>query len=276
MSQFKASIGLAILLGIGSTQSLAALPGVAAVTGKDPAAVEKAEPLVQGGLLGAISSSIDDVQEKLDINEHLVEAWRERADRAADEVDQLVNQPSPRSTWSVARDFALLSAAWCAVFAALWLLGGLLARRCAQSRWLRNRERAQGLLGYVLPYSLPAFISLPVTLYCSHFLQPSAGRALALSLAYATSAGIFAASLLLSLVVDGVARSATITTAFGLIPSGGIGLVIDSYGMLAIAKDQDSAARDVGLGVGDQVVLRAGEASQVSTAVLIGKKNASK
>ncbi len=201
MSQFKASIGLAILLGIGSTQSLAALPGVAAVTGKDPAAAEKAEPLVQGGLLGAISSSIDDVQEKLDINEHLLEAWRERADRAADEVDQLVNQPSPRSTWSVARDFALLSAAWCAVFAALWVLGGLFARRCAQSRWLRNRERAQGLLGYVLPYSLPAFVSLPVTLYCSHFLQPSAGRALALSLAYATSAGIFAASLLLSLVV---------------------------------------------------------------------------
>ena len=78
MSQFKASIGLAILLGIGSTQSLAALPGVAAVTGKDPAAAEKAEPLVQGGLLGAISSSIDDVQEKLDINEHLVEASNAR------------------------------------------------------------------------------------------------------------------------------------------------------------------------------------------------------
>ena len=82
-------------------------------------------------------------------------------------------------------------------------------------------------------------------------------------------------SLLLSLVVDGVARSATITTAFGLIPSGGIGLIIDSYGMLAIAKDQDSAARDVGVGVGAQVVIRAGEASQVSTAVHIGKKSAS-
>jgi S-adenosylmethionine hydrolase len=82
-------------------------------------------------------------------------------------------------------------------------------------------------------------------------------------------------SLLLSIVVDGVARSATIATAFALIPTGGIGLVIDSYGMLAIAKDQDSAARDVGVGVGDQVVLRAGEASQVSTAVHIGKKSAS-
>ncbi len=82
-------------------------------------------------------------------------------------------------------------------------------------------------------------------------------------------------SLLLSIAVDGVARSATIATAFALIPTGGIGLVIDSYGMLAIAKDQDSAARDVGVGVGDQVILRAGEASQVSTAVHIGKKSAS-
>lgn len=81
-------------------------------------------------------------------------------------------------------------------------------------------------------------------------------------------------SQLLSLVVDGVARSATIATAFALIPSGGIGLIIDSYGMLAIAKDQDSAARDVGVGVGDQVILRAGETSQVSTAVHIGKKSA--
>lgn len=81
-------------------------------------------------------------------------------------------------------------------------------------------------------------------------------------------------SQLLSLVVDGVARSATIATAFALIPSGGIGLIIDSYGMLAIAKNQDSAARDVGVGVGDQVILRAGETSQVSTAVHIGKKSA--
>ena len=82
-------------------------------------------------------------------------------------------------------------------------------------------------------------------------------------------------SMYLSLVVHGVARSATITSTFALIPTGGIGLVIDSYGMLAIAKDQDSAARDVGVGVGDQVILRPGEMSQVSTAVRIGKKSAS-
>ena len=53
----------------------------------------------------------------------------------------------------------------------------------------------------MLPYTVPALISLPLTLYVSHFLQVSAGRALALCFAYATSSGIFAASLLLSLVV---------------------------------------------------------------------------
>ena len=78
---------------------------------------------MQGGLLGAISSSIDDVQDKLDLNENLVDAWRLRADRAADEVDKLVNQPSARSGWSVAGDFLMLSGVWLGVFALLTVLG---------------------------------------------------------------------------------------------------------------------------------------------------------
>ena len=202
MPRIKTAIGLALLLCCASPALQAnALPAIAAITGKEPAAAAKTEPLVQGGLLGAISSSIDDVQEKLDLNEHLVQTWRLRADRAVDEVDQLVNQPSPRSSWSVVGDFLLLSVVWGGVFALLWLLGGLLARRLARNRLLLTRERGQALLGYLLPYTLPALVSLPLTLYLSHFLPTSAGRALALSLAYATSAGIFVASLLLSLVV---------------------------------------------------------------------------
>ena len=53
MSQFKASIGLAILLGIGSTQSLAALPGVAAVTGK----AELMDAANPGGLGGTYAGN---------------------------------------------------------------------------------------------------------------------------------------------------------------------------------------------------------------------------
>ena len=83
-----------------------------------------------------------------------------------------------------------------------------------------------------------------------------------------------------SIVVDGAPRSAVITSAFGYIPAGGIGLVIDSYGMLSLAKDQDSAARDIGLGAGDQVVVKrtavnSGEVnsgSSISTSVQVGLK----
>ena len=201
MFKFKTAILLGALLILGSNElEAAALPGVpAAATATTPLA--HPEPLVQGGLLGAISSSIDQVQGKLDLNEDLLDAWRLRADRAAVEVDQLVNHPSSRSSWSVAGDFLLLSGVWIGVFALLWLLGGLLAKRLCQNRLLLTRERGQALLGYVLPYTVPALISLPLTLYVSHFLQVSAGRALALCFAYATSSGIFAASLLLSLVV---------------------------------------------------------------------------
>lgn len=198
MLKFRIAIVLGALLFLGANElEAAALPGV-------PASAEKpaeSEPLVQGGLLGAISTSIDDVQDKLDLNEHLVDAWRLRADRAADEVDKLVNQPSNRSGWSIAVDFLTLSGAWLGSFALLTVLGGLLARRLRERRWLRTRQRSQDLLGYVLPYTVPALISLPLTLYVSHFLQASVGRALALCLAYATSSGIFSTSMLLCVVV---------------------------------------------------------------------------
>ncbi|MVV47646.1 mechanosensitive ion channel [Pseudomonas sp. PB120] len=201
MLKFKTAILLGVLLILGSNALQAAtLPGLPATT---TAATPPAhpEPLVQGGLLGAISSSIDQVQGKLDLNEDLLDAWRLRADRAADEVDLLVNHPSARSSWSVAGDFLLLSGVWIGTFALLWLLGGMLVTHLCRHRLLLARERGQALLGYVLPYTIPALISLPLTLYVSHFLPVSAGRALALCFAYATSSGIFAASLVLSLVV---------------------------------------------------------------------------
>ncbi len=52
-----------------------------------------------------------------------------------------------------------------------------------------------------------------------------------------------------------VTRAAKRATSFAAIPGGGIGLVLDSYGMLAVCLDQRSAAEELGLGVGDQVAL---------------------
>jgi hypothetical protein len=60
----------------------------------------------------------------------------------------------------------------------------------------------------------------------------------------------------LTVVVDGNERSAALVAAFDDITQGALGLVTDSYGMLALAKRQDSAAIDVGVASGDQVVLR--------------------
>ncbi|UQS14054.1 mechanosensitive ion channel family protein [Pseudomonas sp. HS6] len=198
MTRFRIAILLgALLFSGGQMLQAATLPGVPAAS-EEPA---KPEPIVQGGLLGAISSSIDDVQDKLDLNEHLVDAWRLRADRAADEVDRLVNQPSDRSGWSVAGDFMMLSGVWLGTFAVLTVLGSVLAKRMREGRWLRTRQRSQDLLGYLLPYTLPALICLPLTLYVSHFLPASVGRALALCFAYATSSGIFSTSMLLCVVV---------------------------------------------------------------------------
>jgi small-conductance mechanosensitive channel len=178
-----------------------ALQAATAPVAPAPAAPAQPELLVEGGLLGAISSSIDDVQDKLDLNQNLVDAWRLRADRAADEVDKLVNQPSERSSWSVAGDFLLLSGVWIGAFAALTLLGRFIVKRLSLQRHIAPRQRLQALLGYLIPYAIPALICLPLTLYVSHFLPTSVGRALALCFAYATSSGIFSTSILLCVIV---------------------------------------------------------------------------
>jgi S-adenosyl-L-methionine hydrolase (adenosine-forming) len=50
-------------------------------------------------------------------------------------------------------------------------------------------------------------------------------------------------------------RSMVVVPSFGAIPPGAPGLVVDSYGMLAIALDRFSAATELDLGPTDQVVL---------------------
>ena len=170
---------------------------------KEEAAPAEAAPeiLLQGGLLGAISSSIDDVQEKLNLDDNLWDAWRLRADRAADELDKLVNKRTSRSPWSVVGDFLILSVVWIGAFAMLTTMGRFIAVRLSRRGFFATRERSQALLKYVLPFTLPAVVCLPLTLYVSHFMATSVGRALALCFAYATSSGIVSTSVLLCVVV---------------------------------------------------------------------------
>lgn len=185
----------------------AAEKGDAKADAKEPAAEEAApadaapEILVQGGLLGAISTSIDGVQEKLNLDKNLLDGWRLRADRAANELDKLVNKPTTRSPWSMVGDFLTLSVVWIGAFAILTTVGRFLAVRLCRRPFFAVRERSQALLKYVLPFTLPAVVCLPLTLYVSHFMPTSVGRALALCFAYATSSGIVSTSALLCVIV---------------------------------------------------------------------------
>ena len=78
---------------------------------------------------------------------------------------------------------------------------------------------------------------------------------------------------IVSVVVESLPRAARVVAAYDDITDGALGVVIDSYGMLAVAKRQDSAARDIGLGPGDQVVLRAGDdAGGLASPVALTKK----
>jgi small conductance mechanosensitive channel len=176
-------------------------PAAPAATPEEPAAAAAPEILLQGGLLGAISSGIDDVQEKLDLDGNWLDSWRLRADRAANELDKLVSKPTPESQWGAVGDFVMLSVVWIGAFAVLTILGGFIAVRINRRPFMLVRERSQALISYVLPYTLPAIISLPLTLSVSHLMDTSVGRALALCFAYATSSGIVSTSVLLCVIV---------------------------------------------------------------------------
>ena len=71
-----------------------------------------------------------------------------------------------------------------------------------------------------------------------------------------------------------VVRRARRTSSFAELGRGEVGLVLDSYGMLAVCLDQRSAAEELGLAAGDQVVLSAADAepaAPASTPVALGR-----
>lgn len=201
LPNFKSIFLLFMLLCVGNVHLQAAEAPAAPAAAAAPEEPAAPEILLQGGLLGAISSSIDDVQEKLDLDGNWLDSWRLRADRAANELDKLVSKPTPETQWGAAGDFLMLSVVWIGTFAVLTILGSFIAVRINRRPFMLIRERSQALIGYVLPYTLPAIISLPVTLSVSHLMDLSVGRALALCFAYATSSGIVSTSVLLCVIV---------------------------------------------------------------------------
>ena len=72
-------------------------------------------------------------------------------------------------------------------------------------------------------------------------------------------------------------RRAARATSFAQLGTGQVGLVLDSYGMLAICLDQRSAAEELDLAAGDQVVLAAGDdgPAATTTPVVFGRPPAS-
>jgi S-adenosylmethionine hydrolase len=75
---------------------------------------------------------------------------------------------------------------------------------------------------------------------------------------------------------DGRVRTGVRCDAYAEVATGEIGLVVDSYGLLSIAVDRGSAADDLGIGTGDEVVLAPIAEDEVragaSTSVTLGAR----
>ena len=57
----------------------------------------------------------------------------------------------------------------------------------------------------------------------------------------------------------GQVRSARKATTYGTIQRGGLGLVTDSYGLVSICLERQSAAEELGIGAGDEIQLEQGD-----------------
>ncbi|MGO2452684.1 mechanosensitive ion channel family protein [Pseudomonas taetrolens] len=197
MFKFKTAILLIILLLTGNgilqaAPTLASVIKAEEVDGKPPV-------LVDGGLLGALGAGMDEVQGRLGLSMHLLDGWRLRAARAGEEAEVLAEQAYEHPSWNAAADFLIVSVTWFAAFIGLMLLARLVLNYVCSRRVTQNKVRVKSLLGYALPYLFPAMIALPLTLSVSRFLQDSMGVSLALSLAYASSGGVFCAALVLTM-----------------------------------------------------------------------------
>ena len=60
-------------------------------------------------------------------------------------------------------------------------------------------------------------------------------------------------------------RNARRATTYGAIGSGQLGLVVDSYGLVSICLERQSAAAELGLGAGDEITLEAGDDRPMGT-----------
>jgi S-adenosylmethionine hydrolase len=68
-------------------------------------------------------------------------------------------------------------------------------------------------------------------------------------------------------------RRAVRAVSFAELAGGAVGLVLDSYGMLAVAMDQRSAADELGVAAGDQVtIVSLDDPPSVETRVELGRR----
>jgi hypothetical protein len=69
-----------------------------------------------------------------------------------------------------------------------------------------------------------------------------------------------------------VVRTATVADTYGAIPSGQLGLVVDSYGLVSICFDRASAAAELSLSASDEVILEGTADTGSTTEVTLGRR----
>ncbi|MGM0701361.1 MAG: mechanosensitive ion channel family protein [Pseudomonadota bacterium] len=141
------------------------------------------------GLLGALAETLNDLGEQAEAGESPVDDWRRQLQQGWEDLRDLVLGIGPTELMRLAIESLILLGIWAGLLVILIALGRMLARR---RRWpldLPREPRGWLLAVHFLRRMLPWTLAFLLVLGLAQLLPESAGRSLALVVAYVSLCG---------------------------------------------------------------------------------------
>ncbi|TFH85640.1 mechanosensitive ion channel [Billgrantia azerbaijanica] len=141
------------------------------------------------GLLGALAETLNDLGEQAEAGQSPVDDWRRQLERGWEDLRELLVRIGPTELMRLAIESLVLLGIWAGLLVILIALGRMLARR---RRWpldLPREPRGWLLAVHFLRRMLPWALAFLLVLGLAQLLPHSAGRVLALVIAYVSLCG---------------------------------------------------------------------------------------
>ncbi|MGJ8524271.1 Moderate conductance mechanosensitive channel YbiO [Carnimonas sp. R-84981] len=162
-----------------------------------------ADPDEEQGILGAITTGFDSMQDGLTGEDSVATRWKHLWN-ASEQDAKTLSARNSTSFVTASTHFAYMLILWGAAFVCIRYIGRTLLRRGLSEQWRTTHRQLNAIIDQWLIRPIPAALSMLIALSCFHWLIPQdLGASIALALCYAFSLGTLVASICLSLAMIG-------------------------------------------------------------------------